>query len=255
MMEQVRGYRHAFLMPLLSLDQITVEKVFSYATNLPNCLFFVSSQGECERPVVWSGLNNIILTSPSRALSRIEHWNFAVQMAEGLFFDTFSFLFYGDEIDCQSFNSAVFNESTDLIFNDYFVISGKQCSRKNNLIILNAPRWNFWLCSVFGVLSYAPLQKIIFKKKTANLIKFNSESRYTSDQDLICSILSRKGMKTDFIKTPFYRLIMDHRGVEKNISFMERISGAACFYRKRKMYAGLFFYVTISIVRVLIKRI
>lgn len=232
----------------MRLDFIHLSKIAGYATKLNNVLFIVSYQ-ESEPLDSVPELNNIILVSPDKQMSRTEHWTFILTKIKLYECHTFSFLFYGDELECGIFADMVLPRYGMVYSNSYLICKEGVLSFKRNIIILSDERKNINLLMNLGLATVAPLQKFLFKKECAERISFPEGNPYFSDQEAIMSLLSHKEILVRYIDSPFYIFNLNQRNMENNINLIAKLKMAGNFFKKYNFNLGFLLYAILQLVK------
>lgn len=236
-------YDHLFLVPMKDIDIQLVKKIskeyctknnrFSFLISLPN----KKSADFCK--VFFKKNRNALIIHPDSQLDRIAHWKFLVDNATKYFnFKTFSFYFCGDDLLLENFPS--FKSEKDIYINDYFINSWQNLKENASARQINARKTEEIIKKnlIKGKPLLAPLQKIIFSKKTMHDIHFQEENGYISDQLMIYNLL-QNGHEAEFIKSPFYKLNESKRNYLNTLSKSEIIKQQIYLYSKVKCYTGI----------------
>lgn len=186
-------------------------------------------------------------------MSRTEHWSFILEKINMYPCDTFSFIFYGDEIECHPFKDISIPDSYMIFSNSYIICRGSSQSIKRHIQIKKNARGNIYLLMHLGLATVAPLQRFIFKRECARLLSFSNENPYFSDQDAIISLLSHKNISIRYIDSPFYVFNLKSRRVENNMKLIDKLSLAKKFFKKHNCKTGFVLYTIMQLIKHVIR--
>ncbi|MCW0351353.1 hypothetical protein IAQ00_08355 [Pantoea ananatis] len=246
-------YDHLFLIPMKDVDIELINKVSDeYCEKSRRLSFLISLPNKKSADFCRSFFDkneNVHIIHPDSQLDRTAHWKFLVDNATRNFnFKTFSFYFCGDDLLLENFPSLEMD--SDLYINDYFINSWVKLKENTSERELNIKSTEQIIKTNFikGRPLLAPLQKIIFSKKTIHKIYFKEKYGYVSDQLMIYNLME-SGFKIKFIKSPFYKLNEKKRAYLNTLSIFEIIKQQVYLYRKIKCYVGIPMIVLRTIVK------
>ncbi|HFD2644239.1 TPA: hypothetical protein ACF2XQ_001714 [Escherichia coli] len=234
--------RHIFLVPLKTVTGQFLDKIKTLSSNADSRFLFLlsiqdySSYLQAVKNYLWA--KNVRIISPRKFYDRTEHWEYITKYAyANIEYDTFSYYFFGDTLRLKSFPQIT--DESDIYINDYCIdfwvnvkenVSHKEIEKKTaNEIIRNS--------LLMGRPLFAPLQKIIFKKRIVPQMIFEHKNSYVCDQ-LIIYYLIASGNKVKFIKSPFYRINSESRLFSATISFFDVIKQQLYLYAKLRCVIG-----------------
>ncbi|ECC5188941.1 hypothetical protein CS238_26395 [Salmonella enterica] len=236
-------YKHIFLVPLKEVNYDLLNKIKElsrYKTQQFGFLVSIQDVDSYKQCLAFFHSNhNIYVINPEQSYNRTHHWGYIIKYAKGnIKFDTFSYYFFGDEINLDKFPNITCRN--DIYINDYYIdnwgnvkenASAKQLASKSFTYVLKK---NF----LFGKPMLAPLQKIIFSRTMAGSIFFDSQHSYVSDQLMIYHLIN-DGAKAKFIKQPFYKLNKKARAFSNCISLIDMLKQQIYLYIKLRCFAGV----------------
>ncbi|WP_419057388.1 hypothetical protein, partial [Kluyvera georgiana] len=100
--------QHVFIVPLKAIDESFLNNIKELASFKSERFLFVLSIQEQDSYIraqeVFRMEENVYVLHPESTFERTEHWEYVVKFAVSYFeFDTFSYYFFGDDLDLSSF--------------------------------------------------------------------------------------------------------------------------------------------------------
>ena len=249
--------QHLFIVPLKGINECFLNNIKELASFKSERFLFVLSIQEQDSYIraqeVFRMEENVYVIHPESTFERTEHWEFVVKFAVSyLEFDTFSYYFFGDDLDLSSFPDI--KNQADILLNDYFIddwayikenVSVKALKKHSAKEVI---RKKFML----GQPICAPLQKIIFRRRIAAIMSFDCQHSYVSDQIMVHELIE-KSFTIGFIKEPFYKINKINRNDTNSIKVSEIIKQQLYLYCRVKCLVGIPAILLRTIVKYLFK--
>lgn len=249
--------QHIFIVPLKTIDESFLRKIKELASLKPERFLFLLSIQEKNSYIrareAFRMKDKVYVIHPESAFERTEHWEYVVKYAFSyLEFNTFSYYFFGDELDLSCFPDV--ENQADILLNDYFIddwthikenVTAKMIDKFSPSELI---RKNFML----GRPIFAPLQKIIFSRKIAGVMSFDCQHSYVSDQIMVHE-LTKESFTIQFIKEPFYKINKFNRNYSNSIKISEIIKQQLYLYFRVKCLMGIPAILLRTIVKYLFK--
>lgn len=233
---------HVFLCPLKFADEAFIRYILELSTcSTERFSFILSFPGKSITNELLKEIKNhrnIYVNLIKDDVGRCEHWQLLPSIIENFTdFDTFSYLFMGDEVLLNKFPETRIISKKDFYLNDYFL--NDYARKKSSTYIFDfndnvISKINF----LFGKPCFSPLQKIIFNKRTARAIIFNNNMPFVSDQLMVLELI-KMGFSFEYIKVPFYKLNQKKRSYENKLSFSRKIKEQIYLYLQVGCYIGI----------------
>ena len=248
--------RHIFLVPLKTINDDFLEEIRlldSYKSEQFSFLLSIQDHNSYIKAISSDGFSkSVIFIRPDKYYDRTQHWEYIVKYAHAnLYFDSFSFYFFGDTIRLCSF--PVLHSTSHIFINDYYVDDWDNL--KENITqakvlkdyLGNIIRRNF----ILGRPLLAPLQKIIFTRNVAPQIIFDDQNPYVSDQLMLYDLIMN-GNCVEFIKKPFYKINNRNRTYSGTIGIIKQ---QVYLYIKVRCFIGIPVIITRTLIKKFLKQL
>ncbi|MDU5687310.1 MAG: hypothetical protein E6017_17060 [Kluyvera cryocrescens] len=249
--------KHIFLVPLKTINEDFLDEIKSldkYSSERFTFLLSIQDYNSYNKVIESGQLSeSVILIRPDKYYERTQHWEYIVRYAHAHFsFDSFSYYFFGDMIRLNSFPEL--QGYNDIYINDYYIDSWERVKENtsSNSIVNKSAKDIIRKNLIAGRPLLAPLQKIIFPRKVATQLIFDSKNSYVCDQ-LMMHMLISHGNNVVFIKSPFYKINNKNRSFSGTIGVADIIKQQCYLYIKLRCFIGIPMIISRTLIKFFLK--